>query len=566
MNDLITHIEELRQLAKNVARQDFFDELDELKIKLQQNKLYLVVVGIFKRGKSSVINAVIGKPLVPVAVTPVTAIITIFEYNAERSYAAIHFTDGRIEEKNSKEVDQFVNEDLNPSNDKKVQVVRIFDDTPLLKSISLVDTPGIGSSFEHNTATTLQFIPKIDAALFLLSADMPVSRLDTDFLKELKGSVPKIVFVMNKKDLLSEGELKKLIEHNTKTIAEIMQLPVEKINFIPVSAREYEQSKEGNGINRLIEEIRSISTYEKTELLEQATSKRYRWLYKQLQMQLKLKAESLLMPLNELEQKQEKLHSSISIMQDQKDEFESIIKGKIKLLQEQIDFLVNKESATIKTSIYEKLNLQTELFKKEKLAKVQNEIDQFILRRYKEIKNQLEDLTKQQFRNLLQQYSTRSQSFLNELATHLTSLLGISFDMIADKFDLDVYTSFYLSLDSGLGNISSNNFILNKLIPTSVRNEKLINRLKEHYNNIMIRNSASIAYDLIYKIQESFRKFNYDLNNRLKELLENIQEIISDTIQKKSMTENIIEDEIKDLNERLVKMESIRMNGQDPAT
>jgi ribosome biogenesis GTPase A len=179
MNNLTTNIEELRQLANNIARPDFFDELDELKIKLQQDKLYLVVVGIFKRGKSSVINAVIGKPLAPVAVTPVTAIITIFEYNAERSYAAVHFTDGKMEERNINEIDQFVSEDQNPANEKQVQVVRIFDDAPILKLISIVDTPGIGSIFEHNTATTLQFIPKIDAALFLLSADMPVSRLDT---------------------------------------------------------------------------------------------------------------------------------------------------------------------------------------------------------------------------------------------------------------------------------------------------------------------------------------------------------------------------------------------------
>jgi hypothetical protein len=294
-------------------------------------------------------------------------------------------------------------------------------------------------------------------------------------------------------------------------------------------------------------------------LLEQATRKRYRWLYQQLQMQLKLKTDSLLMPLNELEQKQEKLRSSISIMQEQKDEFESIIKGKIKILQDQIDSMVNKESAAIKNPIYEQLNRQTDIIKKEMLVKIQNEIDQFILKRYEQVKTQLEELTKQQFKNLLQQYSTRSQSFLNELAMHLTSLLGISFDMIADKFDLNVYTSFYLSLDSGLGIINPDNFLLNKLLPAPVRKRKLINKLKEHYNNIIIRNSASIAYDLIYKIQESFRKFNYDLNNRLKELLENIQAIITDTIQRKNRAENIIEDEITDLNERLYKMGSIQI-------
>lgn len=173
MNKLDDHINSLRQLAANIARTEYFDELDELELKLKQEKLYLVVVGLFKRGKSSVINAILGKPLAPVAVTPVTAIITLFEYNTQNSYAAIRYKDGRIEERQIDEVGGYVNEDENPANEKQVQVVTIFDNAPILKLVSLVDTPGIGSSFEHNTATTLQFIPKIDAALFLLSADMP---------------------------------------------------------------------------------------------------------------------------------------------------------------------------------------------------------------------------------------------------------------------------------------------------------------------------------------------------------------------------------------------------------
>jgi len=61
MNNLTDHIKTLRELATTVARADFFRELDELELKLQQEKLYLVVVGLFKRGKSSVINSVLGK-------------------------------------------------------------------------------------------------------------------------------------------------------------------------------------------------------------------------------------------------------------------------------------------------------------------------------------------------------------------------------------------------------------------------------------------------------------------------------------------------------------------------
>jgi predicted GTPase len=563
MKDLTIPIETLRRLAAGIAGPDFFSELDELEVKLRQEKLYLVVVGLFKRGKSSLINAVIGKPLAPIAVTPVTAIVTLFEYDAGESRALIRYQDGRTEAISVDEVGRYISEDENPANAKQVRLVTVFDNAPILKPVTLVDTPGIGSSFEHNTATTLQFIPKIDAALFLLSADMPISRLDADFLKELKRSVPKIVFVMNKKDLLGDAELQKLMQHNIKTIAEIMQLPAAQVDLIAVSARDHEQGKAGSGMDRLLEKIRAIAAYEKTELLQQAVRKRYRWLHQQLLMQIRLKADSLSMPLHELEEKKEKLNASIAIMQEQKDEFESIIRGKIKLLQGQIDTVVNRESALIKTIIHQRLDSEPGISGPDRLPPVQQELDQLLLSRFEAIRAELEQLTKAQFRNLLQQYSARSQSFLNELATHLHALLGISFDMIADRFDLNVYTAFYLSLDSGLGAIRPDRSVLGRLLPASARRKQLINQLKEHYNNLIIRNGASIAYDLTYKIQESFRKFNYDLNNRLKELLESIRTIITDTIGKKQEAETVIADEIRDLKERMLGMEAIRAGGEE---
>jgi len=546
-------------LATTVARADFFRELDELELKLQQEKLYFVVVGLFKRGKSSVINSVLGKQLAPVAVTPVTAIVTLFEYSSEKNDAVIRFKDGRTEERKTDEVSRYVNEDENPANEKQVQVVSIFDNAPILKVVSLVDTPGIGSSFEHNTATTLQFIPKIDAALFLLSADMPISRMDTDFLKELRKTVPKIVFVMNKKDLLSESDFRKLVQHNTQMIAAIMDLPAEQINFISVSAKEYEQGNEGNGINRLIGEIQSIATHEKPELLQKALLKRYRLLHQQLLMQMKLQSDSLLMPLHELKEKQERLDTSIALMQDQQNEFESIIKGKVNLLESQVNAVISKESAVIKNDIFQRLDSLDDILKPDILSATQQELDHLLISRFESTKKELEQQTKEQFKTLLQQYSARSQTFLNELATHLHSLLGISFDMIADRFDLDVYTTFYLTLDSGIGVIRPEGFILNRLLPPSFRRKQLLHKLRKHYSDLIVRNSASIAYDLTYKIQESFRKFNYDLNNRFVELLESIQEIIAHTIQQKNKAEDLIDQDVKDLKEKIMKMVSIKM-------
>ena len=51
----------------------------------------------------------------------------------------------------------------------------------------LIDTPGIGSTFRHNAQATLNFLPQCDAALFLVSADPPITEVEVDFLKEVRG-------------------------------------------------------------------------------------------------------------------------------------------------------------------------------------------------------------------------------------------------------------------------------------------------------------------------------------------------------------------------------------------
>jgi hypothetical protein len=120
-----------------------------------------------------------------------------------------------------------------------------------------------------------------------------------------------------------------------------------------------------------------------------------------------------------------------------------------------------------------------------------------------------------------------------------------------------------LTLDSGIGVIRPEGFILNRLLPSSFRRKQLLNKLRKHYSDLIVRNSASIAYDLTYKIQESFRKFNYDLNNRFVELLESIQEIIEHTIQQKNKAEDLIDQDVKDLKEKIMKMASIKMEATE---
>lgn len=131
-------------------------------------------------------------------------------------------------------------------------------------------------------------------------------------------------------------------------------------------------------------------------------------------------------------------------------------------------------------------------------------------------------------------------------------------ELISEQFDLNVYTSFYLSLDSGLPPLQKVHSFFDKLFPASYQRRKLYTRWQNHYKEIIIRNAASIVYDLSYKIQESFRKFNYDLKMKMNNVLRSMEKSIGDVIENKTKAELQNEEVIKDITNRLTLLKNFK--------
>ena len=79
--NLLLKIEELTNIINGYGDDSLKNEITALREKFVENKLYVVVVGLFKRGKSTLINTLLEKNILPSSVTPVTAVITIVEYH-----------------------------------------------------------------------------------------------------------------------------------------------------------------------------------------------------------------------------------------------------------------------------------------------------------------------------------------------------------------------------------------------------------------------------------------------------------------------------------------------------
>lgn len=164
------------------------------------------VFGRFKAGKSSLLNLLAERNVLPVGVIPVTAVITRLRYGPQE-LATVRYLDGRTERVPVAAVTSYVSEAENHQNTKMVASVTV--DLPTLEpyqGLQFVDTPGLDSVFQHNTDAALGWLPKVGLALVTISVDPPLSMQDVALIRTLRSYTPKIAILLTKVDLLSEVE------------------------------------------------------------------------------------------------------------------------------------------------------------------------------------------------------------------------------------------------------------------------------------------------------------------------------------------------------------------------
>lgn len=179
---------------------------DELAERLSEGDFRVAVCGGFSNGKSSLINALIGEDLLPVGVLPVTSIATEVRHGA--TAALIELDDGTRRSVAVTELAAWVSEANNPDNAKGVARVLVETPAPLLEpGVTLVDTPGLESIFEHNDTTAMATIRDAEGALVVLSADAPLTAAERRLLDVVAERASATFFSLNRADHLSTAEI-----------------------------------------------------------------------------------------------------------------------------------------------------------------------------------------------------------------------------------------------------------------------------------------------------------------------------------------------------------------------
>jgi GTP-binding protein EngB required for normal cell division len=216
-SNALSHLAAASEFARRVNRPRVADKLEQEASHLAESRYNIAVVGNMNRGKSTLINTLLGRvndDLSPIDNRVCTAAIVEYfnkEAHPEKLAEAQIFIRGQAEPLREpiEAVREYITEQHNPDNRKKVSRVNIYGDFPLLHNVvTLVDTPGRGAVQQYHEVLLDEFLPRADAIVFLISADVPIAKSEKDFLKQLrKVELDRVFYVLTKTDAVDKRDL-----------------------------------------------------------------------------------------------------------------------------------------------------------------------------------------------------------------------------------------------------------------------------------------------------------------------------------------------------------------------
>ena len=251
-----------------------------------------------------------GEPILPRGVVPVTTVPTVLRYGSQRSARVL--IDNKWKTIRPEELPQYVSEELNPENQKRVEGVEAFLPSALLASgMCLVDTPGIGSVFSGNTEATQDFIPQIDAAILVVGADPPISGEELALTEAVAANVDQILIVLNKIDRVSAAERQEASAFATRVLETRLKRPVGRVYEVSALSR-LDNSRNPDDWNTFTEDLTLLASKSGQAMTRAAAERGMRRFSASLRRSLEERVRALQEPIANSEQRIASLRQTVA--------------------------------------------------------------------------------------------------------------------------------------------------------------------------------------------------------------------------------------------------------------
>jgi ethanolamine utilization protein EutP (predicted NTPase) len=496
-----------------------------LKERLVGGRLQLAAVGQFKRGKSTLLNALLGVEILPVGVLPVTAIPTFLEAGAGLNLRAF-YQDKR--EAVVLDVDtpaqarswlaQMVTEEGNPNNVRGLARVVVGLSSPFLEGGAvLIDSPGVGSTLQHNTQMAKATLPECDAVLFIVSPDPPITKLEIDYLSLVHRMATRIIVVLTKADLLEHDDADSVEAFLRRTLASDGDVGAPLI--FRVSARNALRGKisgdqalvNGSGLPSLESHFAEVMIREKVAVLGAAVVRKACVLLTELRFQVALRLKALCLPLGDLEQRRTVFQEAITGFEAERRVVADLISADRKRTLDALD----RESAQQVASLGAALKNDIE----QRVAAGQDANNAWLA-----LQESLQTLFEAEWNARVEQsrsglagafaaHQVRVDELANRVQTTAAELLDIPFHPEATESTLAVRFLPYwvVTRPDALNPLAPG--ALDWLLPHRLRERHRRRRIHRAIDSVISRNVENLRWAVRQNVEDAFRRFASEMGS-----------------------------------------------------
>lgn len=515
--------------------------LRDLRGRLMEERLQLAILGQFKRGKSTFLNAVLGAPLLPTGVIPLTAIPTFITWGPKPRIRVTYRTARPADEFDDATPDAirdrlfgFVAEEANPKNRLAVaRVDLVYPASFLENGVILIDTPGIGSTHRHNTDAALEVLPECDAALFVVSADPPITETELSYLGTVYPKVARLFFVLNKADYLQPDELGVAVDFLVKTVRQTSLAKDADTRVFSVSAiRGLRAKQDGDASAFERSGIAAVETYlfhylaqEKVEALQTAVCGKASQFLLEAEADLSLRVRVLEMPLEDLRGRASTLEKALSRISDEELVIRDLLSGDRRRAVAQLE--IHAEQLRQKARQYLMAALDRALSEDDP-AMGDTVAQEVIAEAIPEFFDPELTQTAREFSRTVEDILARHQQRLDDLVNLVRRTAADLFDVPyaeaaeSERFRLG-HAPYWVKRPWIDRLVFFPPGLTNRLLPASVRQARRRNQLQEQVNDLVQHNVENLRWATLQGVNDTFRRFTTMIEERLATAIEATQ-------------------------------------------
>ncbi len=541
-NDLLSSIDALTNVAGAHER-----TCAELRAKIRENVFNLVVVGQFKRGKTSLINALLGADILPMAVVPLTSIVTIMTWG-DALGITVSFLDGTRVEIAPDRLAEYVTEKGNPRNVKAVSEVVVTYPSPYLRDhVRLIDTPGVGSLYQHNTDVAYRYLPKADAALFLLSVDQPMGRAELDFLQDVKEYSHKIFFLLNKADYLSDTDLAESVAFTRSALRESLGADV---TLFPLSARLAREAVQEGSAERLARSglplfsaaLSEFLMQEKGAVLVRSATKALQRAVGQTRFEQELELRSLETPLESLRRKIAVFEEKKEEVRREKEDFAILLDAETRklgrdLLDSDITRFRKDLLARERTFLEEEFRAKQALPSRELREVLEGTVIERVRRAFSAWRAQEDERLARAFEKVCARFATKINDTVDDLMRFSSELFAIPFAAIKTEMlwsDRSRFSYKFRDEPVGLQIVTSS---LTLALPKFIGDRLILGRMQEYLVKVTDMQAGRLGADFEERLDRSKLSFRGEMLEKIDSTIEGISAAIEKGMRERSRGE-----------------------------